>query len=44
MNLDAELLTLAAQDVLPTDLIRRLFQHAETRRSVALLRQDLRRS
>ncbi|MFI6731004.1 hypothetical protein NRF20_44955 [Streptomyces sp. R-74717] len=41
MNLDAELLALVAEDVLPTDLIRRLLQHPETRRSVALLHRDL---
>lgn len=41
MDLDAELSSLATQDDLPHDLVRRLLQHPSARRSVALLRRDL---
>ncbi|MEU6210893.1 hypothetical protein ABZ891_13405 [Streptomyces sp. NPDC047023] len=41
MNLDAELSSLAAQEDLPDDLVRRLLQHPQARRSAALLRRDL---
>ncbi|RST04401.1 hypothetical protein EF910_17915 [Streptomyces sp. WAC07149] len=41
MNLDAELSALAVQEDLPVDLVRRLLQHPQARRSAALLRRDL---
>ncbi|MFE2850157.1 hypothetical protein ACFXJO_03385 [Streptomyces lavendulae] len=41
MNLDAELSALAVQEDLPADLVRRLLQHPQARRSAALLRRDL---
>ncbi|MEU3794002.1 hypothetical protein [Streptomyces fructofermentans] len=41
MNLDAELSALAVQEDLPADLVRRLLQHPQARRSAALLRKDL---
>ncbi|MEU3908881.1 hypothetical protein AB0F20_34625 [Streptomyces goshikiensis] len=41
MNLDAELSALAVQEDLPADVVWRLLQHPQARRSAALMRKDL---
>jgi hypothetical protein len=41
MNLEAELSALAVQEDLPADLVWRLLQHPQARRSAALFRKDL---
>ncbi|MFD6974543.1 hypothetical protein [Streptomyces sp. NPDC059979] len=41
MDLDVELSALAVQEGLPADLLRRLLQHPQARRTAALLRRDL---